>query len=93
MVIELKEASDAGISIRTDEFKLNKLLIELLTVVLFKIILDVSMSKKSSVRKLESVSTVPRKAELSLLVRLLFRTPQESFAPLEVSTPAVSRKF
>lgn len=80
-------------SIRTDEFKLNKLLTELLTVVLFKIILDVSMSKKSSVRKLEIVSTVPRKAELSFLVRLVFRTSQEAFAALEVSTPAVSRKF
>lgn len=91
MVIELKEASDAGMSIRTDEFKLKKLFIELLTVVLFKKMLGVSMLKKSSVRKLESVSMVPRKAELSFL--FLFRTSQEAFAPLEVSTPAVSRKF
>lgn len=76
-------------SIRTDEFKLNKLL----TVVLLKKIIGVSMSKKSSVRKLEIVSTVPRNPELSFLVRLVFRTPQEAFAALEVSTPAVSRKF
>lgn len=76
-------------SIRTDEFKLNKLL----TVVLLKKIIAVSMSKKSSVRKLEIVSTVPRNPELSFLVRLVFRTPQEAFAALEVSTPAVSRKF
>lgn len=80
-------------SIRTDEFKLNKLLTELLTVVLFKKMLDVAMSTKSSVRKLEIVSTVPRNPELSFLVRLVFRTPQEAFAALEVSTPAVSRKF
>lgn len=80
-------------SIRTDEFKLNKLLTELLTVVLFKKMLDVAMSTKSSVRKLEIVSTVPRKGELSFLLGSVFRTPQEAFAALEVSTPAVSRKF